>query len=349
MDVIALGYNAANGTSGIILSGNGAGILTPQPPFVLVGAGPAPTEYPSTMVTGDFNGDGVMDFAIASYQSQGLFILQGIGGGHFAEFAGSPYPIVANGTTLNLASQDINSDGRPDIVFAGVSGANDGATNLFLSSSQTPSLGLTSSANPGITSQPVTFTAFVGGSSCTQPTGSVAFSDNSLQIGTGTITAGKATYTVTAGLAPGIHAIKATYSGDSVFSPGSVQYVEIIGASACSMNVTSQLQVSPGGFVFDRTHQQFVQTVAVKNIGVTAITGPLSLAADGLSGNATLASRSGVMSCAAPSGSPLVDLGVCPGGSLAAGATATVTLRFNDPSMAAISYTPRVLAGLVPR
>jgi hypothetical protein len=125
--------------------------------------------------------------------------------------------------------------------------------------------------------------------------------------------------------------------------------VEFIGSSSCSPNLTGQVTVKPGGFVYDRTHQQFVQTVSITNNGPAAITGPISLALDTLSSNATLASPSGYTSCAAPAASPLADLGVCPASPLTIGGTVSVTLRFNDPALTAISYTPRVLGGLAPR
>src|SRR5687767_2951478 len=75
---------------------------------------------------------------------------------------------------------------------------------------------LTSSANPVLVGQPVTFTATVkavGGGGT--PTGTVTFKDASATLGTGSVDGlGKATLT-TSSLALGTHPITAVYGGDS--------------------------------------------------------------------------------------------------------------------------------------
>ena len=78
---------------------------------------------------------------------------------------------------------------------------------------------LTSSLNPSVVGQAVTFTATV---SITDPvpgppTGTVTFKDGTTTLGTGTLDAsGVATFT-TSTLAAGRHSIKATYNGDASF------------------------------------------------------------------------------------------------------------------------------------
>jgi len=62
---------------------------------------------------------------------------------------------------------------------------------------------------------------------------------------------------------------------------------------------------------------------------------------DNLSANATLYQPSGTTSCSIPTGSPYVSAA----GSLAPGATVTLSLQFTNPTKAAITYAPRVLAG----
>ena len=79
---------------------------------------------------------------------------------------------------------------------------------------------LTSSANPSVYGQAVTFTATVaavspGGGT---PTGTVTFKDGATILGTGTLDAGgRATFT-TSSLAVGRHSITAVYGGDTNFS-----------------------------------------------------------------------------------------------------------------------------------
>lgn len=79
----------------------------------------------------------------------------------------------------------------------------------------TPSIGLTASANPIFTSNPVTFTATLSSTYGT-PTGTVNFLDGTTQLGSGTLSGGVATYT-TSSLAAGSHSITAVYGGDTNF------------------------------------------------------------------------------------------------------------------------------------
>jgi YD repeat-containing protein len=77
---------------------------------------------------------------------------------------------------------------------------------------------VTSSVNPSVTGQAVTFTAKVvasGGGTGT-PTGTVTFSDGTTTLGAGTLSAGTATYT-TNSLSVGSHSITAVYGGDTTF------------------------------------------------------------------------------------------------------------------------------------
>jgi hypothetical protein len=79
---------------------------------------------------------------------------------------------------------------------------------------------LTSSANPSLVGQAVTFTATVkviGGGGT--PTGTVTFKDGTATLGTGTLNgSGQATFT-TSSLALGTHPITAVYGGDGSLAP----------------------------------------------------------------------------------------------------------------------------------
>jgi Bacterial Ig-like domain (group 3) len=80
-----------------------------------------------------------------------------------------------------------------------------------------PSVTLTSNANPVFLSNAVTFTASIP-SYATPPTGTVTFYDGATQIGTGAMTSGSATFTTTA-LSTQVHSITAVYSGDTSYGP----------------------------------------------------------------------------------------------------------------------------------
>lgn len=92
------------------------------------------------------------------------------------------------------------------------------ATNSITVLTATPTVVVSSNANPIFLSNPVTFTASVSSLGAT-PTGSVIFYDGATNIGTGTVsTSGAATFT-TPSLTTGTHSITAVYSGDSTYNP----------------------------------------------------------------------------------------------------------------------------------
>jgi hypothetical protein len=107
------------------------------------------------------------------------------------------------------------------------------------------------------------------------------------------------------------------------------------------IDVSAQIAISRSGFRLNRATGRFVQTVVLTNTGA-AISGPVSLVLDNLSANASLFNGSGVTSVFAPINSPYIDVTA---GSLAAGASVSVTLEFTDPTRGAFTYTTRVLAG----
>ena len=109
-----------------------------------------------------------------------------------------------------------------------------------------------------------------------------------------------------------------------------------------SIDVTSQVLVTPGGFRYNRSTGRFVQSVVLENIGTTVIAASVSLVLDSLSASATLFDRTGVTAAEAPLGSPYLNVS---GSDLAPGASVSAILDFADPTKQVITYTPRVLAG----
>jgi hypothetical protein len=89
--------------------------------------------------------------------------------------------------------------------------------------------------------------------------------------------------------------------------------------------------------------------VTLTNNSATPVAGPISLVVNDLSANAQLASPSGFTSCQRGSPAPFADAGVCTGGTLAPGASVSLMLRFNDPSMQGIGYSASVVGGPLPR
>jgi len=93
-----------------ILLGNGDGSFTAaavQPSVTLVN--------PVFVTTGDFDGDGKLDLAIADAGSSALTVLHGNGDGTFTQVSGEPaLPQFSN----FVAAADLNGDGKLDLVFS---------------------------------------------------------------------------------------------------------------------------------------------------------------------------------------------------------------------------------------
>jgi hypothetical protein len=112
----------------------------------------------------------------------------------------------------------------------------------------------------------------------------------------------------------------------------------------CATNVGAQVSITRGGLRKNSATGRYVQQVALKNAGSSAIAGPVSLVLDGLSSNATLFNKSGNTACATPV-SPYINVNVGTDNVLSVGEGVTVVLEFANPSNQGITYTARVLAG----
>ena len=80
---------------------------------------------------------------------------------------------------------------------------------------------LTSSLNPSVHNQPVTFTAtaVANAPGTATPTGTVTFKEGSRTLGSGSLSAGRASFTIS-NLSKGTHSITAVYGGSAGFLPG---------------------------------------------------------------------------------------------------------------------------------
>jgi hypothetical protein len=106
------------------------------------------------------------------------------------------------------------------------------------------------------------------------------------------------------------------------------------------------LSVTQDGFVLDHHTQHISQTVHITNNGDTPVSAPLFLVLDNLSSNATLLNSDGTTKILAPLDSPYVKVSIGDdddGNVMRPHETATVILKFLDPSDAAINYGARVL------
>ena len=211
-----------------------------------------------------------------------------------------------DGTTA-LGAANLNSSGVATLTISGLApGAHSiiavysGDANNFPSTSpalaqsvvQATTVVLTSSENPALALDPVTFMATVSNGSSKPPTGTVVFSDGATTLGSGTLSAaGTATFTA-APLATGQHAIQASYSGDTLnlagVSPVLTEPVQLrpttdtVSASSTSLTGGQQLTlisvvrysgpVTPTGTVRFLSNSTVLGTATVDTTGVAALT-----------------------------------------------------------------------------
>ncbi len=161
--------------------------------------------------------------------------------------------VLATSWTINSATSitaiSPAGSGAVDITVLGASGTSaiSAADKFTYSATAATTTAVTSSLNPSMANQSVTFTATVSASSGT-PTGNVTFKDGAAVLGTGTLSGGTAALS-TAALAVGNHNITATYAGDSNFA-GSISPVlvqTVIQAATTTTTITSSLNPSEVG------------------------------------------------------------------------------------------------------
>jgi hypothetical protein len=112
------GDPSGNGSGVSVLLGNGDGTFQPAKQFA-AGFGS------STLVAGDFGGDGRLDLAVLNPSSNQVSVLLGNGDGTFQP----PKAFAAGPAPSGLVAADFNGDGRLDLAVANLT-AGSGATNL---------------------------------------------------------------------------------------------------------------------------------------------------------------------------------------------------------------------------
>ena len=136
---------------------------------------------------------------------------------------------------------------------------------------------LTVSPNPPVSGSTTTLTATIAQTGSTSsPSGAVTFYEDSVSIGTGTVSGGIATLTSTALSSTVSHAFVAVYAGDATFKT-STSPVVTTAASTATVTTTTSLVVSPNPPV-SGTLTTITATIAYT--GMTAPTGTVSFYED---------------------------------------------------------------------
>jgi hypothetical protein len=120
-DIAVGNMDTLSGTVTVWLSQPGAGFTVTARADYAVG------QWPLGIATGDFNGDGRLDLAVANNFDGTVTILLGQVGGAFVEQVGSPYTV--GNRPVGIATADVNGDGLLDIATA--NGADGTITVLY--------------------------------------------------------------------------------------------------------------------------------------------------------------------------------------------------------------------------
>ncbi len=238
-----------NNTVGVLL-GNGDGTF--QAPLTY-GSG----LNPFSALLGDVNGDGKPDLVVSNCGCSNVLegsvsVLLGNGDGTFQ----APFTYSPGGTVpVSAAFGGINADGKPDVVVANESSNVDNSVggvaillNIAKNFHYATTTVATSSLNPALGGQSVTFTATVTPAfNVGEQSGSVTFYDGTNVLGTVTISNGKATVSTSA-LSLGTHSITAAYAGDTNYLPSTSPVLqETINSSPTTTSLVSSLNPSTFG------------------------------------------------------------------------------------------------------
>jgi hypothetical protein len=163
-----------------------------------------------------------------------------------AAISGGPYRMIAPPPILT-ANSYTDTNAAPGANYYVVSAINVSGESLNSAevsaniTSAPTSVTLTSSANPSVFGQAITFTASVQSTASGTPTGTITFRDGTAALGTATLTGNIASFT-TAGLAAHSHSITALYAGNASFA-GSTS--PILTQSVSSAATSTALSSSP--------------------------------------------------------------------------------------------------------
>jgi hypothetical protein len=260
-----------------VFLGNGDGTFQPAQVLALK------AHAPSSIVVGDFNGDGKLDILAPSEcanpnmcDDATINVLLGNGDGTFQRPAS--YDSGVTGIPVAVAA-DFNGDGKLDLALADICPAPGGCTNgtiAVLLSRPATTTSILSSANPSTLGQSVTFTATVSSASGGAPTGTVTFKSGNATLGTETLSGGIASLSTSA-LKVGTSSITAVYAGDASHAPSTSSALSQVVNKAATPDFSIGA-TPPSENVFPGQSESYAVTTTALN----GFTGVVTLNASGL-------------------------------------------------------------------
>ncbi len=231
----------------------------------------------------DLNGDGLSDFVLSTteandYRGTAISIVHSLPGRKFS----AETNVIAGAGFAAMAAADFNRDGQPDLLFTN---GNYADSMVLLTNTGTPAITLTSSANPSVIGQTVTFTASLktpADLTALPAPSNITFAgtpDGNVTVpvtfagGAGKAFTATATYQ-TAGLPVGSTLIKATFASDSFLNAASASLTQVVNppASYGLVAAPTALDVKSGGAANNSV------TVTVKSL--YGFTGTVSLSCE---------------------------------------------------------------------
>jgi YVTN family beta-propeller protein len=235
--------------------------------------------------------------------------------------------VIATATDTVIATIALHAGGAS---AAGVAVTPDGSKVYVVDANQTGSVSVISTATDTVVGSPIAVGINPGGVAVT-PDGTKVYVVNYLEnlsgatVGSVSVIA-TATNTVTTTVPLG--------TGTAAFGIF-IQPLDIVSPN--------EVATTASGLAYSRVSRTFNGTVTITNISSSAISGPFQILFTALTAGVTLANATGNFS-----GSPYLTVPTAGGiASLMPGQSATVSVQFDDPSFAAIKFTPVIYSGSI--
>jgi Big-like domain-containing protein/VCBS repeat protein len=208
LDLLVASTDITSNGAAVVLFGNGDGTFRPMGTYNSGG------QQTTWIAVADVDGDSKSDLMVVNSGSGTVGVLLGNGNGTFQ----SALTFESGGSSpFSVAVADVNGDAKPDLLVTDTSSV-PGTVGVLLNNTgvhNPTSTSLTSSLNPSIYGQAVTWTAMVTSSGSFTPTGKVRFTWSGNTIGSAILNTGGVATLTKSNLNADAFPLTAVYSGDA--------------------------------------------------------------------------------------------------------------------------------------